>query len=120
MSLNTFSLGIDRIGNISNAVETEQIIILGVNVFSYVQIRSPPLISSDFMNTINNPNLKDCEKEKFDLKKNFNFFKFHLNELNENFRFIYILNFLNKDNLRENITNNLLQNHIKIVKKKSN
>lgn len=113
LKLNVFSLGIDEIGNISNTVETEQILIIGANVFSYVQIRSPPLISSSFMNDINNPNFQECDKENFDMKKNYSFFKYHLNELNENFRFIYILNFLNKDNQQEGLTNNILETHIK-------
>jgi hypothetical protein len=113
LSLSIFSLGLDEIGNISNTVETEQIIIIGPNVFSYVQIRSPPLISSNFFNMINNPEFKETDKDKFDMKKDDNFLKYHLNELNNNFRFIYILNFLNKDNPQENITNYLLEKCIK-------
>ena len=113
LSLITFSIGIDEIGNISNTVETEQIIIIGLNVFSYVQIKSPPLISSNFYNVINNPEFKETDLEKFDKKKDYNFFKYHLNELNNNFRFIYIVNLLNKDKPEENAINNLLENHIK-------
>lgn len=116
LSLQAFSSGYDGNGNISNTVETEQIIIIGQNVFSYLQLRSPPLISSDYFQKISNPELNEEDVKKIEseiLKKDLTRLKYHLDELNNNFRFIYITNLLNKDNPQEKKTNEILETHIK-------
>lgn len=119
LNLKLFSRGFDANGSISNKVETEQILLFGVNVFSYIQIKTPPLIKSDLFSQTSNPDLDEKSLREIDFSKNVNFFSNHIGELNKNYRFIYLINLLNKNNFNENIINNILENNIKNTSNKN-
>lgn len=113
LDLKLFCLGFDSNGFVSNKVETEQIIQFSNNiVFSFVQIRTPPLIKSEYSSKIFQACSEGKSREKLSFSENLGLFSYYLNDLNKSFRFIYFMNLLNKNNIDENIINEILENNI--------
>jgi len=113
LDLKNFSLGFDEYSGISNMVETEQIFLFGGNAFSYVQLKSPPPIKNKVINEINCSVDDEKKIRNLNLNENLDFFTNHLESLNKEFRFIYLINLLNKNNFQENIINNVIEHNIK-------
>jgi len=113
LDLKNFSLGFDEKGNLSNAVETEQIFLFGLNAFSYVLLKSPPPIKNSFLNELYSCDYDEKEIRNLNLNENLNFFLSHIDNLNKEYRFIYLINLLNKNNFHENIINNVIEHNIK-------
>lgn len=113
LDLKNFSLGFDEKGNLSNAVETEQILLFGLNAFSYVQLKSPPPIKNSFLHELYSCDYDEKEIRNLNLNENLDFFLSHIDNLNKEYRFIYLINLLNKNNFHENIINNVIEHNIK-------
>jgi len=113
LDLKRYSLGFNENGYMSNLVETEQIFLCSRSAFSYVLLKSPPLIKNKIINEINN-NFKDEKKIRdINFNENLHDFSNHLEDLNRDFRFTYLINLLDKNNFQENIFNNIIEHNIK-------
>jgi hypothetical protein len=113
LNLKNFSLGFDQFGYASNAVETEQIMLFGVNAFSYVQIKSAPPIKNSILQSIRNSKDDEQKIRSLIFNENLNLFASHIDQLNKEYRFIYLINLLNKNNLQENLANSVIEHNIK-------
>jgi len=113
LDLKNFSLGFDQFGFASNAVETEQIFLLGLNAFSYVQIKSAPPIKNSVLSYIQSSIDDEKKIRGTNFNENLDAFVSHIEHLNKEYRFVYLINLLNKNNLHENLVNNVIEHNIK-------
>lgn len=113
LDLKNFSIGFDKFGFASNTVETEQIMLFGVNAFSYVQIKSAPPIKNNILRFIHESKEDETKIRSLNALENLDVFVSHLDQLNKEFRFIYLINLLNKNNLEENLANSIIEHNIK-------
>lgn len=89
-----FKRGINQSGDVANLIETEQIVIVQQNVFSYVQVRSDPPV---FYSSQSHPTP--------------NIFARHMNKLLEkqNYKLIFMINLMNSLNENEQILTEKLE-----------
>lgn len=85
-------------GNVSNYVETEQIVIINKNIFSCVQIRG---------------NLPVSYQPNFNVEEIKSNFKQHLSELNSEYKFIFCINLMNSNRINEQFITNQFEKYIK-------
>lgn len=113
LDLKNFSLGFDRYGFASNTVETEQIFLFGLNAFSYVLIKSAPPIKNSILHSIYESKEDEKKIRAINFNENLDAFESHIEQLNKEYRFIYLINLLNKNNLQENLVNSVIEHNIK-------
>ena len=117
LDLQTFSLGFDNDGNSPNLIETEQLFFYGINVFSSVQIKTPPPLYNNIIKEIYNS--ENFSNTKLDINMNSGLLSNHFLDLNKNYRFIYLINLLNKNNKEESFVTNVLESNIKNINNQS-
>lgn len=90
--IKTFKRGIDKEGNVANFVESEQILILNQNVFSYVQVRGNPPVFYNKFQTLSNQNQFNPNTDPLPA-----LFEKHLKTILEtnNSKLVFIINLMN-------------------------
>lgn len=100
--------GLDDLGHVANFVETEQIIRLENNLFSFLQFRgSVPIFFEQ-------PGVTAQTKITRSPELTAPAFKKHIEELKEDFNFIYMVNLMNVNKPNEHVITQNFENQIKI------